>query len=222
MAEQLSFPLPRRDVRGRDAFFVTEANALAVAQVDGWRDWVQGKLVLVGPTGAGKTHLAHVWAAQSGAEIVDGRGITRADIAALAERPVVVDDADRIPRTSQAQAMLFHLHNLTLANGQPLLMTASAPPCDWHLTLPDLASRMEATATATLAAPDDPLLAAVLVKLFADRQIAPPPRLIDYCLKRMDRSFSAAQALVEALDRRSMATGRPIGVQLAAEVLDKR
>jgi chromosomal replication initiation ATPase DnaA len=220
MAEQLAFPLPRREARGREAFFVSPANALAVRQIEGWRAWPQGKLVLTGPEGSGKTHLAHVWAALVGARIVAALALAPADIPSLAEGPVVLEDADRIAGHASTETALFHLHNLALANGQPLLFTARKPPAQWHLSLPDLQSRMAATATAALEPPDDALLTAVLVKLFADRQIAPPPRLIDYCLRRMDRSFAAAQRLVAALDARALATGRPIGTALAAEVLE--
>ena len=219
MAEQLAFPLPRLEARGRDAFFVAPANALAVRQVEGWRDWPERKLVLTGPEGSGKTHLAHVWATLSGARVVAARALAPAAIPALAEGPVAVEDADRVAGHAQAETALFHLHNLVLANGRPLLLTARRAPRHWRLALPDLRSRIEATATATLEAPDDALLAAVLVKLFADRQIAPPPRLIEYCVRRMDRSFAAARKLVAELDARALATGRPLGIALAAEVL---
>jgi chromosomal replication initiation ATPase DnaA len=216
MAEQLAFPLPRLEARGREAFFVSPANAVAVAQVEAWERWPEGKLLLIGAEGAGKSHLAGIWAELSGARVVAAGAIGMADVPAFAEGPVVIEDADRC--AGRTEAALFHLHNLMRAGGHALLLTARTPPRDWGLALPDLRSRMEATATATLAL-DDLLLAALLVKLFADRQIAPPPRLIDYCVKRMSRSFAAAQALVAALDERALATGRPIGVQLAAEVL---
>lgn len=219
MAEQLAFPLPRLEARGRDAFFVAPANALAVRQVEGWRDWPEGKLVLAGPEGSGKTHLVHVWAGIAGARVVAARALTPAEVPALGAGPVAVEDADRAAGRAGTEAALFHLHNLALANGQPLLVTARRPPRQWALVLPDLQSRMEATATATLDPPDDALLAAVLVKLFADRQISPPPRLIDYCVRRMDRSFAAARRLVADLDARALATGRPLGTALAAEVL---
>ena len=219
MAEQLALPLPHLEARGREAFFVSPANAVAVAQVEGWRDWPEGKLALVGPAGSGKSHLAGVWAGLAGGEVVAASGLGRADVERLADRPVAVEDADRLPATAEAQAKLFHLHNLARANGQALLLTARVAPSAWRIRLPDLASRMQATAVAVLDPPDDALLTAVMVKLFADRQIAPPPRLVDYCLKRMDRSFAAAQRLVAGLDARALATGRPIGTALAAEVL---
>mgnify|MGYP000182789881 FL=1 len=221
MTEQMAFDLPVRSATGREDFFVSPSNAVAVAQIEAWRDWPQRKLVLVGPEGAGKTHLAHVWADASGARIVAAGDLAGAGIEALATLgAVAVEDADRIAGDRAAEEALFHLHNLILAEGGTLLLTARTAPRLWPLTLPDLRSRLEATASATLEAPDDALLAAVLVKLFADRQIAVPPRLISYLVGRMDRSFAAAQALVADLDRRALETGRKISERLAAELLD--
>ncbi len=219
MAEQLAFPLPRLEARGREAFFVSPANALAVRQLEHWQGWPDRKLLLVGPPGSGKSHLAGIWAERAGAAVVQAAALAEANVPRQAGGPVLVEDADRLP--ASAEAALFHLHNLVLAGGHALLLTARGPVRDWPVRLADLRSRLEGTSAATLPPPDDPLLAALLVKLFADRQIAPPPRLIDYCVRRMDRSSAAAAALVEALDRAALATGRPIGVPLAATLLDK-
>ena len=134
---------------------------------------------------------------------------------------VAVEDADAVCGNAEAEATLFHLHNLLLAEGGLLLLTAKSPPNRWPLGLPDLASRMQATATAVIAAPDDALLSAVLVKLFADRQISVPPALIPFLAARMDRSFAAAAALVEALDAAALAEGRAVTRPLAAAVLDR-
>jgi len=222
MTEQMAFDLPVRSATGREDFFVSPSNAVAVAQIEAWRDWPQRKLVLVGPEGAGKTHLAHVWAAASGAEIIAAADLPDAGIEALAAHgAVAVEDADRIAGDRAAEEALFHLHNLILAEGGALMLTARSAPRQWPLVLPDLRSRLEATASATLEAPDDALLSALLVKLFADRQITVPPRLISYLVGRMDRSFAAAQALVADLDRRALETGRKISERLAAELLDK-
>ena len=215
MIRQLAFALPNAEALTREDFFVAPSNALALQTVEGWQDWPGRKLLLIGPEGAGKTHLAHVWAALSGAAIVTGADLTQTDVAALAGRPVLVDDADRI---GPAEAQLFHLHNLA-TSGAALLLTARTPPRDWGLTLPDLISRMQATQIARLEAPDDALLSAVLVKLFADRQVTVPSNLISYLITRMPRSIGAARTLVADLDARALAAGRPITRALAGELL---
>lgn len=216
MIRQLAFDLPSDEALTRDHFFVAPSNALALQTVEGWQDWPGRKLLLVGPEGAGKTHLAHIWATLADAMILSATDLADTDIASLSGRAVVVEDADRI---GTAEAQLFHLHNLATTTGA-LLLTARTPPRDWDLRLPDLISRMQATAIATLEAPDDGLLSAVLVKLFADRQVAVPANLIPYLISRMPRSIGAARALVAALDARSLAAGRPITRALAGEVLD--
>lgn len=215
MIRQLAFDLPSAEAMTRDHFFVAPSNALALQTVDHWRDWPGRKLLLVGPEGAGKTHLAHIWAALADAVILSADHLAATDIAGLSGRAVVVEDADRI---AGAEAQLFHLHNLVTATGA-LLLTARTPPRDWGLTLPDLKSRMQATAIAQLDGPDDALLSAVLVKLFADRQVAVPANLIPYLVSRMPRSIGAARALVAALDARALAEARPITRALAGEIL---
>ncbi|MGL5010963.1 MAG: chromosomal replication initiator DnaA [Paracoccaceae bacterium] len=215
---QLAFDLPVDVAQTRADFFVSPANAVALAAVDGWRDWPQGRMLLTGPPGAGKTHLAQIWAEMAEAEVVAARALGGADLPGLAAgRAVVVEDAHDLPRG--AEAALFHLHNLLAGTGH-LLLTAALPPRDWGTALPDLVSRMQAMPVTRLEAPDDALLAAVLVKLFADRQITVPANLISYLTQRMDRSLHAARVLVAALDARALALGRPVTRALAAEVLD--
>lgn len=216
MALQLTFDLPVRPALGRGDFFVSPANALAVAQIDAG-GWPGGKLLLVGPPGAGKSHLAQVWARETAAEVLDAGALGAGPPDGTA---VVVEDADRIAGDRAAETRLFHLHNHVLAGGGRLLITAATAPGRWGLALPDLASRMEATTVAALQPPDDALLAAVLVKQFADRQITVAPSLIPWLVRRMDRSFEAARALVAALDARALSKGGPVTQAMAREVLD--
>ena len=221
MHRQLSFDLPVRAALGREDFFVAPANAMAVALIEGWRDWPGRKLVLEGPKGAGKTHLAHVWAQASGARIIPARDLRDADIPTLATGPVAVEDVPLVAGDAAAENALFHLHNLTLAEGHSLLMTADRPAAHWGLTLPDLASRMQGTQATRLDAPDDRLLTVVLAKLFADRQLIPTPDTIPYLVTRMDRSFDTARQIVAALDTAALAQGRPINRKLAADVMEQ-
>ena len=221
MAQQLRFDLPARQALGREDFFVSPANATAVAMIEGWQEWPARKLFVVGPAGSGKTHLAHVWASLAGARIVAAGELDKTDIPALATGSVAVEDVQEVSRKPSAEEALFHLHNLTLAEGHSLLLSADAPPHHLNLDLPDLKSRMQGTPLVALDPPDDNLLAAVLTKLFADRQIAPSPETVPYLVPRMPRSFEAARTLVERLDDLSLDTGRSINRTLARQALDK-
>lgn len=218
---QLILDLPCRSAQGRDDFFVAPANALALATLDAPDAWPQRKMLLIGPEGAGKSHLAQIWADAHGAQVLPAAQLTaEAAPALVAAHAVVIEDAETIGADPAAQAALFHLHNLALAEGARLLITARKPPRDWGLTLPDLKSRMEATASVRIEPPDEALLGAVLVKLFADRQLGVAPALIPWLVLRMDRSLATARSVVAALDRRALAKGTAITRALAAEVLD--
>lgn len=216
---QLAFDLGGLPRLQRADFFVSASNAPALQAVEGWRDWPGGKLVLAGPHGSGKTHLAHVWATAAEAVLVAATDLHGLDLPGLGPR-VAVEDAHRVAGDPVAEAALFHLHNLILPAGR-LLVTAATPPRDWGLNLPDLVSRMQATGLARLEPADDALLSAVLVKLFADRQVSVPPNLIPYLVQRIERSLEAAAAVVARLDAAALAQGRAVTRSLAIDLLDK-
>jgi len=220
MAQQMIFDLPVKTAHGRDDFFISPTNALAVKMLEDWPKWPDNKLALVGPVGSGKTHLTQVWAAEIGATVTAALDLAKTDIPMLAAAPAAIEDIRNIATNAAAQEALFHLHNLMHETGTPLLLTADMAPNHWALSLPDLQSRMSATAVTTLPAPDDALLSAVLIKLFADRQIEVQPKLIAYLIKRMERSFDAAGALVAALDKAALSERRAISISIAAQVLD--
>jgi chromosomal replication initiation ATPase DnaA len=221
VTRQLAFDLPHRTALGREDFYVSGTNAQALAALDAWQGWPGGKMVLTGPAAAGKTHLAHVWASDSGATVHAAETLGTADIAALgSQKAIVIEDCDTLGQSPAAQVALFHLHNMLAAKGAALLMTARTAPRDWGLTLADLASRVQAASVTRLESPDDALLSAVLIKLFSDRQISVNPALIAYLLPRMDRSFDAARVLVADLDAAALARGTGVTRALAATVLD--
>ena len=218
MAQQLILDLPVRTSLDRGDFFVSEVNQLALARLEETATWPNGKMVLVGPESAGKTHLAHIWAEQEGAHLLQPPDLERLDIGSI-EESVALDDADRVE--GSAERALLHLHNQVAASGHCLLLTARRAPRYWKVGLPDLRSRMEATDVVRIDAPDEALLAAVLMKLFADRQNAVTPSAISWLTRHMDRSFAEAQRIVAAIDARALAERRKVTRDLAAEVLDK-
>lgn len=192
-----------------------------MAWVERWPDWPAVGLIITGPPASGRSHLARLWADLAGAIWIDGPD--RSAVEALLPDPpsaVVIDDADRAAPRSSGEEGLFHLLNGLKAGGGHILLTALAPPARWDLGLADLASRVRALPVAQIGAPDDVLLAAVIAKQFADRQIAVEPGVVDFLIRRMERSFRAAADLVAAIDRAALAGQRPITRQLAAHLLD--
>ncbi|WP_170383280.1 HdaA/DnaA family protein [Ruegeria atlantica] len=219
MPQQLSFDLPAITALGREDFFVSPANALAVAMISA-NSWPGNKLVLSGPAGAGKTHLAHVWAAETGGRIIQARDVQYEDVPDLARTPIAIEDVPMVADDPEQQKTLFHLHNLVLAEGHALLMTGRLAPKLWELPLPDLQSRIEGAHHVALDPPDDALLGAVLAKLFVDRQLNPGPDVIAYLVKHMDRRFETAADVVARLDHLALSEKREITRALAIRVLN--
>jgi chromosomal replication initiation ATPase DnaA len=216
-ARQLALDLGHAESFAREDFLAGPSNAGALAMIERWPDWPAPVLALVGPAGAGKSHLASIWAADAGARFLSGRALRDANLpAALATGALVVED---LVNGGFDERSLFHLLNLAREQEASLLLTARTAPGGWALSTPDLTSRLRAIAVLTLDLPDDPLLRAVLVKLFADRQLQVEENLVSYLVPRLERSFAAAREAVEQLDAEALRLKRPVSRALASEVL---
>ncbi|WP_232844956.1 P-loop NTPase family protein [Paracoccus onubensis] len=207
----------------RADFLPSAANETALSALDAPRDWPQGRMLLIGPEGSGKSHMVAFWAAENGARKVSAAVLNPESTDRLVAEggALVVEDADHSGYAAGAEQALFHLWNLCGARDCLLLMTARSAPRDWGLVLPDLRSRMDAVAQVRLGPPDEALLAAVLVKLFADRQLAVSAGLIDWLVLRMDRDMGLARRLVSGMDRMALARKGPVTRKIAADLLDK-
>jgi chromosomal replication initiation ATPase DnaA len=214
---QLALNLPHRTAFGRSDFMVSESNVTAVERIDRWPDWPSAVLVLCGPRGCGKTHLAHLWRERASALIMSGETLTEAMLPHLFDkvpRQVAIDDADRAPEHA-----LLHLFNSCIEHEGSLLITACRPLGSWRIALGDLRSRLRAAPIVEIGAPDDALLGAVLIKQFADRQLRVAPDVIAYLLKRIDRSFAAVEKIAAQLDGAALSDGGPVTIPLARKVL---
>jgi chromosomal replication initiation ATPase DnaA len=216
-ARQLTLDLPHEPRYSREDFLVAPANVEALCTIEAWPNWPGRMLVLVGPAGAGKSHLGAIWAQRAGATVLSGEAMADADLPALADaKAVLIDDAERL---GAAEAALFHLLNLARESDGFLMMTATAAPDAWGLKKADLLSRLRLAPLAVLREPDEALARAVLVKLFHDRQLIVEPAVIDYIALRIERSLAAARAVVAALDREALARGRAVTRPMAAALL---
>ena len=209
MPEQLPLDLPVRSAMNAAGFVVSDSNRDAVAWADRWPDWPNGILAVYGPPGCGKTHLAHVWQARSAARFLEPSALEQ-----LPDGENLILDGIRLP-----EEHLFHLINHVRAEQASLLILDREPPARWAVRLPDLASRLAGIPAVAVLPPDDTLLAAVLAKHFADRQVEVAQEVIAYLVKQIERSFTAAETMARRLDREAMARRAPITIKLARDLL---
>ena len=213
---QLALALDHSVSFAREDFLSGPSNIAALTLIERWPDWPDRIVALIGPEGSGKSHLAAIWAEVAGARVLSANLLSIADVpASLATGALVVEDLEAADLDEQA---LFHLMNLAREESANVLLTGRLPVAGFPITIRDLASRLRAVPAVMLTAPDDALLRSLLVKLAADRQLTLDEALVNYLVRRIERSFAAAHAAVQRLDRESMRRHRPVTRALAAEL----
>jgi len=213
---QLLLALDHAESFAREDFLSGPSNAAALALIDRWPDWPAQIVALIGPEGSGKSHLAAIWAETTGARILAAKLLTDIDLpAAFATGALVLEDLEPADLDERA---LFHLLNLAREEDAYVLVTGRSAPAAFPVSIRDLGSRLRALPSVALAAPDDALLRALIVKLAADRQLAVDEALVNYLVNRIERSFAGARAAVTLLDREAMRQQRPVTRALAAEL----
>lgn len=216
--QQLVFDLPHRSALGLEDFLVSHSNQAAIDLIDGAVAWPNGAALVVGPAGSGKSHLAHVWRAKTGAASISAAAATEAAVQEAATAGAVI--VEGLEGGTRDEAALFHLLNIARQGMALVLFTSRLAPGELAIDLPDLRSRIRALPLAQISPPDDALLQAVLVKLFADRQLSVEPEVISYLVVRMERSMAAANAVVAETDRLGLAMRRRVTKQLVQTALE--
>jgi chromosomal replication initiation ATPase DnaA len=214
---QLTLELAPEPGFERENFVVSGSNEQAYAMIERWPDWPDPVLLILGPPGAGKSHLGAIWASIAKAGVQSAAALAAANIEALAAAgPLLLENADAI---GEAETQLFHLINLMRENSIALVITAKAPPDAWGLRTADLLSRLRLAPTVAIGPPDDALMRAVLVKLLIDRQLVIDTSVVGYIALRLERSLDAARTFIDALDREALARQCRISRAIAADVL---
>jgi chromosomal replication initiation ATPase DnaA len=218
---QLPLALGFQPALAAEDFLVTPCNELAVAWLNRWPDWPAPALVLTGPAGAGKSHLAAIWAGRTGAKPVMPGAKVDLDRAVPPGACLLIDLQTMLHPEPDAEAPWFHLLNLLKERRAHALIVAREPAARWPVRLPDLASRLAALPQVDILAPDETLLAALLVKHLADLGALVDPPVIRYLVPRIERSFLAVSDLAKALNRAALAAQKPITVALARTILSE-
>lgn len=208
---QLRLPLRQETSRRASDLTVSGSNAVAAKALEDWPTEPGSVMSLYGPAGSGKSHMAAAWVERVGAIALHGEEAAWCDLVELEGRCVLLEEAE-----GADDEALFHLINLTQSGGGALLMVSRDPPASWMTRLPDLRSRLDAVRTICVDVPDDAVLAGMLRNAFAARNIVPGEGVIEYLVRRIDRSSQSAEKIVDRLD----IYHRPVTRVLARQVLE--
>jgi len=197
-------------------FLPSEGTRAALAWLARGADWPGRRLALWGGPGSGKTHLLHIWATRTGASLMTGSMLRHAAPGGgWTPGPLAIDDADLAP----SEASLLHALNAAQEARHPVLIAARIPPARWTIALPDLRSRLRATAAVPLGAANDAFLHRLLARLLSDRQLFVPAPVQEWLLAVLPREPGALREAAARLDRAGLAAGRSVTRALAAQTL---
>lgn len=222
---QLSLEFTHNPYMGRDDFIVSACNREAFTLLDQWPNWPFFALCLHGPEGCGKTHLGHIFSDKVSVLTHYPYPIPRLEASRLTlEMPPLLFTKhpcliiENLNEQINEEAM-FHIYNLYRNEGGNILFTARQAPARMHFKLPDLQSRLNIMPAAAISEPDDELLAALIIKLFMDRQLVVSREIVNYIVVNMQRSFAYAHKLVAEIDNISLAYKRAISIAIVKEAI---
>ena len=219
ISKQLILDLRTLPSMGRKDYYVSKSNEDAVAWIDKWPGWPAFGLVVVGPSGAGKTHLASVLKHFSNGILVKNSDIGEKNILELSSNNcLILEDID----VNLSEANLLHLFNFLLENNSKIMITSKIPIKKLSIKLADLKSRLLSLSQVNLGLPDDTLLSRVIIKQFSDKGVKIDMEVVNYLLRRMDRSFLSANGLVAKIDFASIQSSRKITIPFVRELLSTK
>ena len=205
--------------RSPDKLVVAEANRDAAKLLTDWRSWPHGALALSGPSGSGKTHLALAWALEVGARQISAVAVAEEAAAAFRETEgrLLIDDADG----KLDEAMFWRILDLARTERGAVLLVGAAPPSAWAVRTPDLRSRLASLPVAKLGEPDEALMDVVLRRICREQFIQLSDDAAKYLVRRLPRTFAAAQAWAAALDEELVRGAKPVTTAIAKRALEK-
>ena len=224
---QLTFNLPNKPSTGRENFFISPSNQDALNALNNWQDWSSKKLGLIGPTSSGKSHLVSLWSQEVDAKVISIDDLIKMDVLDLSlNKFLALEDAHKINQLegaarSKSETSLLHLFNVISENHGYFLITGVKPPAMWNIGLADLSSRLATLTLTHLLRPSDPMLSALIVKQFEDRQIVVSPELVEFVLKRIERTFKAVSDFVEFVDSSTLSEKKEITIPIARKILEE-
>ena len=197
-------------------YYVSRSNYLAFNLIQNWPKWERKILNISGDTFSGKTHLAKIFQYKSNA-LYFGHSDINEDVFKKIKlnQSIVIDDFEKIKNEN----LLYSLFNLIYQDNKYLLILSNRTISKINYNLDDLNSRAKNCIFAQIENPDDDLIFAIIVKSFSDRQIKLEKKLLEFIIKRIERSYGKIYEFIYKVDELSLKKKKPINLKTIREIL---
>ena len=200
----------------KENFFVSNSNLEAFEILNNWPKWIKKFINLYGEKYSGKSHLAKIFELKSTCLNISEKNFTEEILIKFkTKQSLIIEDY----QNNISENLLYSLINIVEQENKYLLITSEKPINEFNYKLNDLVSRLNNFLYIKLGAPDDELIYALIVKNFSDRQITIDKKLIDYIIKRIDRSYESIFIFISKVDQLSLQKGKPINLEVVNKVL---
>ena len=215
--DQLIFKFPFSKKYYEQDFFVSNNNFSAFKLVESWPTWPGKWLNIFGETGSGKTHLAKILEKRiKKIKLVDSKDVDDDIIQSLIKLDCLIIDnfSNNID-----EKLLYSILNQSKQLDNYLLINSNESLKNINFELKDLSSRVNSFLYIGIELPDDDLLKVIISKTLSDKQISINPKILDYIINNVERSYEKMFKFLKDVDELSLSTGKSININLIKKVL---
>ena len=219
LMSQLIFKFPFKTKYYEQDFYVSSNNFSAYKLIENWPNWSSKWLNVFGSTGSGKTHLSKILEKKiKNIEIINAKAVEEKTIDKLEKlQCLIIDNYEN----NIDQKFLYSLLNQSKQLENFILINSIKPVSDFKYDLPDLKSRLDSFLFIGIDLPTDDLLNVIITKSFSDKQVELDPKVSDFIIKNVDRSYDKMFKFLKEVDELSLSSGKPININLIKKVLKK-
>ena len=199
-----------------DDFYVGKSNFYIYELVHKWPNWEKNFLNISGEKFSGKTHLVNIFLKKFNGIRFEANSLNEKNLKSIKTyQNIILENLN----LNINEKLIYTLFNLVDQSNKFLIITSTKPIVEINFKLEDLKSRTKNCLLAKIENPDDELMFALILKNFSDRQIVIDKKLIDFIIKRIDRSYDKIFEFIYKIDELSLKKKKPIDLKSIKEVL---
>ncbi len=217
---QLVFKFPFKTKYYEQDFYVSNNNFSAYRLIESWPDWSSKWLNIFGPKGCGKTHLSNILKKKiEKSEIIEAKNFTNDTLNQLQNLNCIIIDNFK---NDIDEKLFYSALNQTRQLDNFIVINSDMPLKSLNFSLKDLQSRAKSFLSLGIDFPTDDLLRVIITKSFSDKQIAISPKISEYIIKNIDRSYEQIFKFLKEIDEISLSSGKSININLIKKVLNDK